>query len=169
MPARLIVALLLLWCSLPLVFLWRISREVFERTGFVTISTLTLALWLYRLVLFFMLLICAVLSLLRILLLRAVLFRIGELPRLIGFLKVTCSSWPSLLISSVLLDVDIFLVKLLDPNVFLLEARFGCEGLLCCTLALLIESVFCLTRVLFVTVEVLLLELVVLELAIFGA
>lgn len=168
------VALLLLWWSLPLVFLWRMSREVFERTGFVTISTLTLALWLYRLVAFFMLLICAVLSLLRILLLRAVLFRIGELPRLIGFLKVTCSSCPSLFSSSVLLEVDIFLVKLLDPKVvFLLEARFGCEGLLCCTLELellLTDSVFCLTRVLFVEVEVLLLELIVLELVvIFGA
>lgn len=59
------------------------------------------------------------------------------------------------------------------PKVFLLEARFGCEGLLCCC-ALeepLDESVFCLTSVLlFATVVEVLLELVVLlELAIFGA
>lgn len=43
-PARLMVALVLWPSPLLLLFRWRMSRDVFDRTGFVTISTLTLAL-----------------------------------------------------------------------------------------------------------------------------
>lgn len=139
-PARLMVALVLWPSPLLLWFRWRISKEVLDRTGLVTISTLTLALcWLllelelYRLLVFFMLLICAVLSLLRILLLRALLFRIGELPRLMGFLKVTCSSFANLFNSSVLLDVEILRARLLPMVEFLLAAMLGCDVLLCAT------------------------------------
>lgn len=161
-PARLMVALVLWASPLLLWFRWRISREVLDRTGLVTISTFTLALcWLfelelelYRLLVFFMLLICAVLSLLRILLLRALLFRIGELPRLMGFLKVTCSSFANLFNSSVLLDVEILRARLLPMVEFLLAAMFGCEVLRCATVLWLIESVFCRTSVLLFVVVV---------------
>lgn len=177
-PARLMVALVL-WPSLLLLwFRWRISREVLDRTGLVTISTLTLALcWLlelellYRLLLvFFMLLICAVLSLLRILLLRELLFRIGELPRLMGFLKVTCSSFASLFNSRVLLEVEILRARLLPiPVEFRLAAMFGCDVLRCATVLLLIESVFCRTNVLdLLAVVVVLWEVVVLEVRVFS-